>query len=135
MGVAQTYEALAQHLEGLGLGLPVAWPNVRGYGDDAPETGYLRMTFVPLDGFRGSLGGLSVRTGIMQVDVMIPDGDGLVSGLQMADQVAAHFMDGDRYSFGGQEVLVDGPPVIGPGIHEKPFYQIPVTIRWRMCNG
>lgn len=117
--------------------LEIEWPNV-GFkpplderGDPAP---YLRASHLPGEPNQITLGstGQNRHVGVFQVDVMWPEGEGIVAPGRIADAIVAHFKRGTDMTSGAALVRVIKPPSRAPAISVPPRVQIPVSIRYQV---
>ena len=128
---AKIFEGLMARLASLTTSpsMPVAWPNV---SYDPPATGYLRVSHLPNETDQVTLGasGQNRHTGILQVSVMWPKGDGSIDPLEVAAQVVAHFKRGTSFTQNSVDIRIVVPPSIAAPLDDDPFMQYPVTIQY-----
>ena len=109
--------------------LPIAWPNK----EFSPPAGnaWLRVNELPAGTQPFGLpGDPTDRTGLMQIDVFRPLGEGHVTAKEVAGQIAAHFPAGRRLTSEGVSVKVTRAE-LGPVIRDDTRIMLPVTIYWR----
>ena len=89
MNFVQITNTLNARLNALTNKPPIAWPNV----PYTPVNGtlYLRATILPANTETTTLASAGRHTGIYQVDVFAPNGQGELAANQMADRIADHF--------------------------------------------
>lgn len=126
-------DALATHLATLTLSpaMPIAWPNV----DYQPtSSGYLHVQHFPVDTNQSTLGttGKNRISGIYQVSVMWPKGEGGVQPKERAALVAGHFKRGTVITQDGLNIRINKPPHVVAAIEEKKFLQVPVSISYQV---
>ena len=120
--------ALDDRLNGM-AGLPaVAWPN-REFN---PTTGalYLRPTMILGDTVGGSSSGATIKdmySGIYQVDIFAPSGQGKSEAAQMADAVADRFKRDTQLTYNGRTVSIGHSTQLPPR-NDGAFYVVPVMI-------
>lgn len=112
--------------------LPIAYPNVPYSPTGAA---YLRASHIPANVEPAAITRWDRRTGILQVDVMWPENNGITGGLQTADEVAAHFGRGTRFEENGVLIQINSTPVVAGAIHEPPYMQIPVSISYECFHS
>lgn len=131
------FEALCARLAaGTFTGTPsIAWPNV---AFDPPAAGYLAASLFPSEAQQVTLGGSGYNrhTGLFQVSVFLPKGEGEVDVRTVASEVVAQFKRGTDLTSGSFTLRIVRPPTVGPALYEgnSPYVQIPVTIRY-VCDA
>lgn len=121
--------ALDSRLDTLTNSPPVAWEN-RAY---EPITGtlYLRPSHLPSDTTAATIGtnGTDENTGIYQVDVFSPAGEGKNEAYVMADLVADHLKRDTELTYNSRTVRIKNVS-ISPALNDGGWYQIPVNIEY-----
>lgn len=86
--------ALETYVDGLGLGLPIAWEN--SAFNPTPGTAFLRVVHIPVDTDKLTIGtaGLMDSEGIMVLGLNYPAGEGSGDALEKADAISAGFIPG-----------------------------------------
>lgn len=112
-------------------GLPdVAWEN-KVYEPTLNEL-YLRATHLPADTVAGTIGdsiSTDLSTGIYQVDVFAPAGDGKSEGYVMADLIADHLKRDTELTYNSRTVRIKNVS-LSPARQDNGWYQIPVNISY-----
>jgi hypothetical protein len=110
--------------------LPVAWQNVPF---TPPTSGlYLRAFLLPATTDSLDLEGAHrLYTGVFQVSIVAPSGQGSGAAEQLAADLATEFPLNLRLSSGGFTVLTISPCSQGPAIQDSSSYVIPVSFRYR----
>jgi hypothetical protein len=112
-------------------GLRVAWPNV-AFSRSGNET-YLAVNNLPASVQAAALGrdAQDVLTGIYQIDVVAPSGNGWAPSADVVDGLRSHFSRGLKLTATGIELTVirtqQAPAKIDDGTH----YRVPVDVAWR----
>lgn len=131
---ALIFRGLSARVNSLGLGLPIAWPNV---GDSPsgnftpPADGrYLEVAFVPNIALRVAIssGTPHRRLGLLQISVWAPRGSGFPA--ETAGLVAEHFPADLTLTSGGVFVRITKEPDVAGLIVDDRGVQVPVTIDW-----
>jgi len=119
--------ALDGRLATLAPAPPIAWENVRYTPTEG--TTYLRPTNLPgaFSAVGMASGDTERTTGIYQIDVFAPSGDGPGAALAQADAVAAHFPKFLRLTRGNTAVTL-GVPAIEPALPRGAWLQVAVVI-------
>lgn len=93
---------------------------------------WARITNLPAQPDQATLGdgGQDLHVGILQVDLLYPQGEGRGAALAMADRIATHFKAGDSWRHEDQAVRVTSCGR-GTGINEGGWYRISVSINWK----
>lgn len=109
----------------------VAWPDSDANFDPPPE-GYLRVSHLPQPNQRLFLEGEaeSWRTGMLQVDVMLPYGGGARPATALAAQVAAAFDPAVKLRSGSVVLAIQRAPDLAQALRSGSFWQVPVTVRY-----
>ena len=125
-------DALCARLDALTLASPleVAWPNV---DFDPPAEGYLAVNHFPAITDQVTLGdlGQNRHTGMFQVSVFVPEGDGSIAAMDVAGEIIAQFKRGTTLTSGGLSIRIIQPPYVAPMLQDPPFAQYPVTITYQ----
>jgi len=109
---------------------PVAWENT--VYEPVLNTLYLRPSHLPADTVAGTVGGASstdLNTGIYQVDIFAPAGDGKSEGYVMADLVADHLKRDTELTYNSRTVRIKNVS-LSPALQSGGWYQIPVNIEY-----
>lgn len=107
----------------------VAWPNV----DFTPPAGaYLRVTQLPAPtiGLSLSNDGSNVYSGLLQVDLMWPTGNGLADAMAAVGAILSHFRRGVRLDRDGLRIDVT-QAYSSAALREDVRLMVPITIRYR----
>lgn len=122
------FRALTDRLDALvaTLKIPVAYPGA-GF---KPITGkeYLRPWLLPAPTDPLTLAHSNQYSGILQVDVFWPEGQGIIKPMEKASAIIAHFPKGIRLYHEGVKVVVSGPPFIARALQEPGWLQLPINI-------
>lgn len=70
----------------------------------------------------------TIRSGIFQVDAVVPDNIGEAPGLRLASLVAARFAIGTRLVAGSYRLLLNKEPTIASAVKDAPWVRFPVSI-------
>lgn len=113
-----------------GQGLRVAYQNVQFDPEDG-ET-YLRAFLLPAGTDSNTLAGdQKIYTGVFQVSIVTPSGDGPTRAEGLADDIADLFPLYLRLSDGDFEVIVLTPVEPGPGIADDSTYTVAASFQYR----
>lgn len=127
---AVVLNALMGYVASLGLGLPVAWPNV----DYTPPADgkYIAATFLPNGAGRVAItsGTAHRRIGLLQLTVYWPRGEGMFKPMEQAAAVADSFATDQKIVSGGTTIRITKAPDIAGPIIEEHAAQVPVTVSW-----
>lgn len=135
---AKVTRALLQHLRGLTVSpaITVAWPDDREFVK--PVSGGVPQPYLEAKLFRAPTetlsvdeGGANAVVGFLQVNVVYPDGAGIMTPSELADLVILHFQRGTVLTEGDVKVLIDKAPYAMTPIDDKPYTKTPVTIRYQ----
>lgn len=134
---SEIFALLCDHLEGLTItpSLDVAMPNVKFPTSGSTPNNYLRVTHLinQREGF--SVGDEGTKhLGIFQVSVYWRAGDGIVSALEVADQIAEGFAKGTKLYGTGYSVVIYDPPTVEAPLQEPDRVVVPVSIRYHSIN-
>lgn len=112
------------------LGLNTAWENK----DFTPPEGdlWIRETYLPAEKRAAAIGTSSQNRhrGIYQVDVFRPSGEGSGEAEETVTAIENLFKRGTVISYSGITVKIESASRTS-GREDKPWYMIPVFIRWR----
>lgn len=72
------------------------------------------------------------QRGTFQVNIVSPEGAGLVAAFELAAALKAWFAPGTALSHQGMAFSIQTPPHIGPALEEPGWTVVPVSIRWRV---
>jgi hypothetical protein len=107
---------------------PIAWPNK----PFTPVVGspYLRATMMPAEPLTiaSFVQGENRYSGIMQVDVFVPDGDGTKRATTIADIVGNHFKRGLTVAAQTFSILIRRPPYMLSPYKDGAWWGIPVRV-------
>lgn len=122
------YQGLVAQLKSLGLSEPIKHANV----DSEPPSsgGYLQVNHLPATTQRRGIepGASNWHTGLFQVSVFWPAGQGLVKPMEVAGEIIAGFKHGTSITREGQVIRIDEPPYINPAVQEGDWVSIPVRV-------
>ena len=122
--------ALDEHLSLMPSLPPVAWENL----DYTPELGtlYLRPTLLPAETIQSTLGenGTDQNTGIYQVDVFAPLGQGKQEAMSIADKIANHFKRGTDLTYNNRKLRIRNTGREVSTTEVNGWYSIPVTMTY-----
>lgn len=130
MNVAGIYSAIVTRYKAGAFGIETFWPG-KNYEPTAGEK-HVRAYFMPSGNDPASLGatGSDRMTGIVQFDVMFPDGHGVGSALTKADDIAAYFQRGQSQAYGTEAtVTFTGATILNPR-NEDGWLRVPVSVGW-----
>jgi len=115
-------------LGAIGLSQPVAWPNVTF--TPPSSGGYLRANILPATTLRAGIPPDSPNrhTGLFQVSVFWPEGQGEIAPSEIAGQIIAAFKHGTSIQIGNSQLRINDAPYRNPAIQEPGWYSIPVRI-------
>jgi hypothetical protein len=68
--------------------------------------------------------------GIFQITLNYPLQEGSGAAASRADLIRAAFKRGSSFVQGGDTIVIERTPAVGPGMPGDTFYQLPVRIRW-----
>jgi len=128
---AQIIDALlarAAQMASSGPSLPVSFPEV---GFTPPTSGkYLKVDFFANRPAWEGLSSGKLAQGLLQVTVIWPRGQGVVTPNQIAQQVIDYFSKGTILRSGSAKVTVSREPWAATPITEDAQLSVPVTIPW-----
>lgn len=130
MNVAGIYSAIVTRYKAGDFGLETFWPG-KNY-DPAAGQLHARVYFLPSGNDPASLGstGSDRMVGILQIDLMYPEGAGVGTALTKADEVAAYFQRGQSQAYeSAATVTFDGAKILQPR-NEDGWLRVPVSIGW-----
>lgn len=122
---------LAAELATASLGYPIAWPN-QDFDESAKP--YLAVQMIQAGNVRlgPAQGGTHEYSGIFQITVVTDRGRASGEANGIADQIAAVFVSGTRFTFSGGYVdIMKDAEVVGPGFAEGSGWRLPVSIAYR----
>lgn len=129
--IAGVFDALLARCASLAVGspvLPIAYPEV---AFTPPASGrYLEVRVFANRSAWQSIAGGGMGQGLLQVTVVWPKGQGVITAGQAADAVAAHFQNGLAMFAGGHAVKVIGEPEAMSPNSDGPSLRIPITVNW-----
>lgn len=109
--------------------LPIAWQNVPF---TAPSGTYLRAFLLPADTDSQDLAGAHrAYTGVFQVSIVAPAGQGSVVAETLAAELDALFPNNLLLSSGAFGAQIVSPCSTGPAIQDDTRYTLPVWFRYR----
>lgn len=147
MGVeANIAIALHKHLNTIGLSPALDIVERNTPYKPSVATAYLEADILPAQAIQASLGdtGYNRQSGIYQVTVCYPVGQGDVPAITIADAIIAHFKRGTSLTESGLTVRVSGPPYRTPAVIDTiavgetrgaPYFRVPVSIPWISDNA
>lgn len=111
------------------LGYPVAYENIHFKPGESP---WIRVRYLESPSLPFTLG-CDLSRGIVQADVMVPDGSGAVDAGAIADIIIKAFPITTRLNDGnGFEVVIIRKPFPGPANQNNGWYQKPVSIPYEV---
>lgn len=115
-----------------GFALPDVKPASGFPVDDEP---YLKLFFIPASPDQMPIGAGSKRhSGLFQISIMWPAGQGILKALNTADVIQQEFDKGTKLSDGSVIVRIISRPDIGQGIIDGDRTSTPVTIEYESFN-
>jgi Bacteriophage related domain of unknown function len=126
------FRALTDHLDifASNESLSVAKPGL-GF-DPTSNTPYLKAYLIPTTTEAMDIAGLvNEYRGILQVNVLYPEGAGIVVAAETADRLVNHFESGTTLSHQATTFTISQPPHIGPVVEDPGWIMIPVSVRYR----
>ena len=117
------------HKLGTIAGIPsIAYPNI----DFTPTNDYVAVYVLPAETTAECLDNLSYKSGIIQVDCVVPSSVGEIKAAEYADIILSEFKNGTVITDG---VLINRPPFVSAGFNMgNGYYKIPVNIRYRLYD-
>jgi len=96
--IAEIQKVLYSAVESGGFGLPIAYENVKF--EPADKSGYLSVFMLRAPTLQAELGwvGCDNHSGIFQIDINYPEGEGPTSHAEMADTINAIFKSGGTFT-------------------------------------
>lgn len=127
--------ALESHISNVpGIPADRAWQNVRF----EPTTGttWVRMTLTPSRRRPQDVtaNGLQRYDGLFLVDIFAPESNGPGPAETLADAVVGSFEAGTVLSSGGQTIEIEWAEISTAATDDPPWFQVPVTIKWKAFN-
>lgn len=93
------------------------------------RTAYIELRLIPGRTQNPTMGDQFKReTGILQLTMMYPVGEGPANAHTKAEEVRALFPRGLTLTNGSVRVIIDEHPYIGPQINDDGWYRLPVSI-------
>lgn len=111
--------------------VPVAFENI-AY---TPTNGarYIRVRMVPAETANPTMATDHRRLiGLMQVDIVVPIGNGMGAAETLAEAIVAQFPRGLSLIQSGKKIHIDQSPSIGPALVENGWSFVPVSVRYRL---
>ena len=129
--LTEIQEALNSHLYAFQSD-NVVWPNTGPTYSPSADTPFLavhNIYFPPVQATLGEGGGENLVSGIYQVDVYVPEGDGWSNLMAKVDALIDHFRRGTTITSGSVTVRIirAGPEI---AIAESGWWRLPVSIYW-----
>lgn len=124
------FRALTDHLDAFATAqsLAIAYP---GTAYEPTGAAYLRPWFMPATTNPFDLSDTNEYRGVFQVSVFAPEGGGVVSAMETASALAAHYQRGTTLEHEGLSFRIIAPPSIGPAIQEPGWLSLPVSVSYR----
>jgi hypothetical protein len=98
-----------------------------------PATMYLRTYLLPAQSVSETLDRAHLsESGVFQISIVIPPGEGAGQGEATAKALAALFSPQSPLPQDGALIWITDPPAISPGISEPSRYVIPLSISFRL---
>ena len=121
--------ALDNHLNTMTNALPISWEN---RGLDQNNESYLTQFLLPAETISVGvgLGGADVLTGIYQITVNVPKGQGKASYLTETEKVKARFPRSSQINVSGTRVVIHKVWSNSAQLDEN-YYRVPISIRYR----
>ena len=105
--------------------LPAAYEN-RPFKDQTPPAGeHIRVWMITADTVASTWCGEELK-GYFLVEIFVKQGTNAARAEQLSESLAAHFPDGKRLG----RTRIYGPPHEDDGENIKPYFRIPVRIRY-----
>lgn len=117
-------------LSGAALGYQIAYPNIEFTGTKP----YLRINVLKANTSPYAVTRGDYHQGIIQVDVVVEVGVGMITASQKAEEVLAIFPRLLRINKNTTTIRIDERGSVGPDIQEPDGYFIPVSIPYRVLN-
>ena len=92
---------------------------------------YMGLTYLPNIPTVQTLGdgGEDDLNGLMQIDIYVPNGKGEKQALDIVDALRSYFTAGRRFSYSGQEVVIENCGRT-EGFISNNLFRIPVSVIW-----
>lgn len=128
---ANIQSCLMNQLTSPGLGYPIAMPFI----PFAPVDGTAYLDVRPMMRAKTRHPGLgyndsNLNTGILQIDAVIPDGQGEAPGSRIANKVAERFALGTTLTAGIRKLQINSVVQTTMGIKDGAWVRFPVSITW-----
>lgn len=136
MNWAAIQQALETTINGLNLGLPIAWENVKF--DPRPGTAFLRVLHQPIDTEKLNVGttGVMMTSGFMVLGLNYPAGIGSGVALAKADTIAAAFKPGTSIAAGGGDIVVRSTAMEAQERSSQPdWWVVPVIVHYNAYHN
>lgn len=130
MSIKKIRDALEGQLATLVGTVPVAWENKQF----SPKIGtaYLRVNLLPAQTQNPSFGGVHNReTGILQVMVTFPSGNGSAAAAAWVETIRDGFARGSSFTSSGVTVRILRQPSVGAALQTGDWFAIPVSITYQ----
>jgi hypothetical protein len=130
MSLTDIEPALIQAYQGADLGLPTGYEN-QEFKDKPGQDPWASFHYLPNNPDGGSLGdsGYDDVTGIIQIDINIPENAGRNNLNSYVELLRTRFKKGSIHSYNNQTVSIKSCGR-GRGKVVDGFYRVPVTIYW-----
>jgi Bacteriophage related domain of unknown function len=128
---SQIFNALANALDAYVVANPVAvaYPGLSFV--PVPGQPYLRPWLLPAPTITTDWARSNDFSGIFQIDVFWPAGQGIKPAMAAAAQIVDYFAGGTPYAGTDIAVQVNEAPYLSPAQQEPGWLQIPVNVRYR----
>jgi hypothetical protein len=135
---AQIFAAMMRHLHEMVLTPPlqIAYPNANFPGETGPEDEagpdtYLAAFWLPNITQQLTMGtDPQKKRGLLQVDVVVRGGVGLVVPLEIASTIVEHFNGRRLHTDNGTAITIDREPYVSRPNPDGKRLRFPVTISW-----
>ena len=122
-------EGLISHFEGLGLTLPIAYPNVDFIQDG---TAFVRLSIEKNDSTTWHMGGgrQPIRMGLFMAMVCWPVGQGIIAASELAGQIRDRFAYNTVINYDDITIRITEEPRVAGDMQEDAYAEIPVIVPW-----
>ena len=118
--------ALETQLDTLTPALKTVWENV---SFTKPGSAFQRAYLLPANTSNPTYGdNLAMESGIFQVSLCYPEGNGSIDALERAEALRAWFPRGLSLTSENVTVIINKTPSIAPAMYEPGLYVIPISI-------
>lgn len=124
MSLSSIKTALLTHLESLGLGIDIHYPNV---ASDLPDGEFITPTVLPATTRSLGLVATNQEVGLLQVSVFVKKGVGEIRSAEIAELILAGFPRNLDLS----EVRIDEAGSVGSSFFDGSWQVTPVTIPYQ----